>query len=127
MGIPKSSSGEMPFLDHLEELRWRIIYALGAAIVCIAVGFWIALSFDVIGILARPILPLIPEHRLVYTHPGEAFSVILSAAMTIGTVLAAPVILYQVWSFLSPAFLQHERRVAMGVLFSGLVLFIAGA
>ncbi len=127
MGIPKTQSGEMPFLDHLEELRWRIIYSLGSAIIAIGVGFWIALQFDIIGLLARPILPLIPEHRLVYTHPGEAFSVILNAAMTIGVTLAAPMILYQLWSFLSPAFHKHERHVAIGVLFSGLVLFVSGA
>ena len=127
MPIPKSQSGEMPFLDHLEELRWRIIYSLAAVLVSVGIGFWIALSFDVVGLLARPILPLIPEHRLVYTHPGEAFSVILNAALTIGTVLAAPMVLYQVWAFLSPALHRHERRIGMGVLFSGLLLFISGA
>ena len=127
MPIPKSPSGEMPFLDHLEELRWRIIYSLAAILVSVGIGFWIAMSFDVVGLLARPILPLIPEHRLVYTHPGEAFTVILNAALTIGTVLAAPMVLYQVWAFLSPALHRHERRIGMGVLFSGLLLFIAGA
>ena len=127
MPIPKSPSGEMPFLDHLEELRWRIIYSLAAILVSVGIGFWIAMSFDVVGLLARPILPLIPEHRLVYTHPGEAFTVILNAALTIGTVLAAPMVLYQVWAFLSPALHRHERRIGMGVLFSGLLLFIGGA
>src|ERR1700712_5477779 len=124
MGLQKPESGEMPFLDHLEELRWRIIYSLGAALVCIGIGFWIALQFDVVGILAAPILPQLKEHKLVYTHPAEGFTIILNVAMTIGTVLAAPVILYQVWAFLAPAFHQHEKRVAIGVLFSGLLLFV---
>jgi sec-independent protein translocase protein TatC len=127
MPIPKSQAGEMPFLDHLEELRWRIIYSLVALLVCVGAGFWIAVQFDAVGILARPILPLIPEHKLVYTHPSEGFTVILDAAMTIGFVFAAPVILFQVWSFLAPALHKHEKRVAIAVLYAGVVLFVAGA
>jgi sec-independent protein translocase protein TatC len=127
MPIPKSQSGEMPFLDHLEELRWRIIYSLVALLVCVGAGFWIAVQFDAVGILAAPIIPLIPEHKLVYTHPSEGFSVILDSAMTIGLVFAAPVILYQVWSFLAPALHKHEKRVAIAVLYAGVVLFVSGA
>jgi sec-independent protein translocase protein TatC len=127
MPIPKSNSGEMPFLDHLEELRWRIIYSLGAVLICVGIGFWIAMRFDIIRLLASPILPLIPEHRLVYTHPSEGFTVILNAAMTFGLVLAGPVILYQAWAFLAPALHRHEKRVAIAVLFAGVLLFAAGA
>ncbi len=127
MPIPKSASGEMPFLDHLEELRWRIIYSLGAVIICVGIGFWLSIQYDIVGLLARPILPLIPEHKLVYTHPSEGFTVILNAAMTFGFVIAAPVVIYQAWAFLAPALRIHERRVAVGVLFSGVVLFISGA
>jgi len=127
MPIPKSQSGEMPFLDHLEELRWRIIYSLIALLVCAGIGFWAAWRFDAVGILARPILPMIPEHKLVYTHPSEGFTVILNTGMTIGIVFAAPVILYQLWCFLAPALHTHEKRVAIGVLYAGVLLFISGA
>jgi len=127
MSIPKSQSGEMPFLDHLEELRWRIIYALGAVLVCVGVGFWVTLHFDLVGILAKPILKLLPQHVLFFTHPSDKFSISLNTSMTVGLVLAAPVILYQVWLFLAPALHKHEKRVGIGVLFSGTLLFIAGA
>ena len=127
MPIPQSETGEMPFLDHLEELRWRIIYSLVALLVSVGLGFWVSVKFDAVGILAAPIKPLIPEHKLVYTHPSEGFTVILDAAMTIGFVLAAPVILFQVWSFLAPALHKHEKRVAIAVLYAGVVLFAAGA
>jgi sec-independent protein translocase protein TatC len=127
MPIPKSNSGEMPFLDHLEELRWRIIYSLLALVVCVGLGFWLANQYDAVGLLARPILPLIPEHKLAFMHPSEAFSVILDASMTFGFVLASPVIIVQVWSFLAPALKPHEKRVGLVVLFSGVVLFAAGA
>ena len=98
-----------------------------ALVVAVGLGFWLAVQFDAVGLLARPILPLIPEHKLVYTHPSEGFTVILDTAMTFGFVLASPVILYQVWAFLAPALKKHERRVGLGVLFSGLVLFVSGA
>lgn len=127
MGIPNSPSGEMPFLDHLEELRWRIIYALGALLVSVAVGFFIAAQFDIVGLLAQPVLPLIPEHKLVYTHPSEGFTIILNAAVIFGLVVSSPIIIYQIWAFLAPALHVHEKRVGIGVLFSGVFLFVAGA
>jgi sec-independent protein translocase protein TatC len=127
MPIPKSQSGEMPFLDHLEELRWRIIYSLGSALVCVGIGFWVTLHFDLVALLAKPIIDLLPSHALYFTHPSDKFSITLNTAMTCGIVLAAPVILYQAWVFLAPALHAHEKRVGLGVLFSGLVLFVAGA
>jgi sec-independent protein translocase protein TatC len=127
MPIPKSPTGEMPFLDHLEELRWRIIYSLAAVLVCVGVGFFLSVRYDVVGLLARPILPLIPEHKLVFLHPSAGFTVILNAAMTFGFVLASPVIIYQIWAFLAPALHKHERRIGLGVLFSGVLLFLSGA
>jgi len=127
MPIPKSNSGEMPFLDHLEELRWRIIYSLLALGVSVGLGFWLAYTYNAIGLLATPILPLVPEHKLVMLHPSDGFTIILDTAMTFGFVLASPVILYQVWAFLAPALKPHEKRVGLGVLYSGLVLFAAGA
>jgi len=127
MPIPKSNNGEMPLLDHLEELRWRIIYSLLALGVAVGLGFWLAVQYDAVGLLARPILPLIPQHKLAFLHPSEGFTVILDTAMTFGFVLASPVIIYQVWAFLAPALKKHERRVGLGVLFSGLVLFVSGA
>jgi sec-independent protein translocase protein TatC len=127
MPIPKSKSGEMPFLDHLEELRWRIIYSLLALVVSVGLGFWLAVQYDAVSILARPILPLIPEHKLAFLHPSEGFTVILDTAMTFGFVLASPVIIYQVWAFLAPALKPNEKRVGIGVLFSGVLLFVAGA
>jgi sec-independent protein translocase protein TatC len=128
MPIPKSHNGEMPFLDHLEELRWRIIYSLLALAVSAGLGFWLSYQYDVIGLLARPITPLLPPpHKLTMLHPSDGFTIILDTSMTFGLVLASPVILYQVWAFLAPALKSHEKRVGLGVLFSGLALFAAGA
>jgi sec-independent protein translocase protein TatC len=129
MAIPKAPGAEMPFLDHLEELRWRIIYALAALLVGVGIAF-VVLSrkdLDVVGLMARPILPHLPNHKLVFTHPSAGFTIILNASITAGLVLASPVIIYQVWAFLAPALLRHEKRVGLGVLWSGVVLFVLGA
>ena len=126
MPIPKSQTGEMPFLDHLEELRWRIIYSLGALVVGVGIGFFITFKFDLIGLLQRPVLPYLRGHTLVYTHPGDTFSAILQMSLVAGIVVALPVIGYNVWAFLSPALYRHERRIVIPVLLSATGLFVAG-
>ncbi len=127
MPIPKSSSGEMPFLDHLEELRWRIIYALGALVVGVGLGFLAAVKLDLVLWLQKPVLPYLRGQTLVYTHPGDTFSVLMQMAFVVGIAVALPVIGYQVWAFLSPALYKHERRIVIPVLFVALLLFIGGA
>jgi sec-independent protein translocase protein TatC len=126
MPIPKTQTGEMPFLDHLEELRWRIIYSLGALVVGIGIGFLITFKFDLIGVLQKPVLPYLRGHTLVFTHPGDTFSALLQMSFVVGIVVALPVIGYNLWAFLSPALYRHERRVVIPVLFSATVLFIGG-
>jgi sec-independent protein translocase protein TatC len=127
MAIPKSQSGEMPFLDHLEELRWRIIYALGAVLIGVGIGFYLAIRYDVVGWLARPIMYLLPEKKLVFTHPSEGFTIILDVAVTFGLIVASPIVIMQIWAFLVPALKPQEKRVGLVVLFAGILLFIGGA
>lgn len=117
---------EMPFLDHLEELRWRLIRAIGALVVSCSLAFWAVMRFDVLTMLQRPIAPYLGGRKLVYTHPGDAFSIVLTTSLILGTMLALPVILYQVWAFLSPALYKHEKRVVIPVLFGAALLFTAG-
>ena len=124
--MAKQTGAEMPFLDHLEELRWRLIWSLGALAVGIGIGFALVTQFDVIGLLSRPITPLLNGQKLVFTHPGDPFSILLQASFFVGLVLALPVILYQVWAFVSPALYQHEKRVVIPVLVGAVALFAAG-
>jgi sec-independent protein translocase protein TatC len=124
--MAKTSSAEMPFLDHLEELRWRIIWALGALAVGLVIGFVVVIKFKLLHILQQPIAPYLAGHKLVYTHPGDTFSITLSTALIVGVVLASPVIIYQVWAFLSPALHRHERKVVVPVILGAVLLFITG-
>lgn len=126
MPIPKSPTGEMPFLDHLEELRWRIIYSLAALVVGVAIGFLVTFKLDLIAWLQGPVLPYLRGNHLVYTHPGDTFSAILQMSVVVGVVIALPVIGYNLWAFLSPALYKHERRVVIPVLMAATGLFMAG-
>ena len=123
---PGSNSAEMPFLDHLEELRWRIIWSLAALIVGVVGAFVLLQRFDIFVFLEGPILPYLAGNKLKYTHPGDPLSVLITASFSIGIVIALPVIIYQVWAFLSPALYKHEKRVVLPVIFGAILLFVSG-
>lgn len=121
------SAGEMPFLDHLEELRWRIIWSLAALIVGVAIAFVLVFQLDLLTWMQGPILPFLHGHKLVYTHPGDGFSIVLQTSIMVGIVIALPVIVWQVYAFLSPALHRHEKRIAIPVILGAVLLFIGGA
>jgi sec-independent protein translocase protein TatC len=117
---------EMPFLDHLEELRRRLFWIAGAVVIGIVLGFALLSKLDIIRVLERPILPLLHGQKLIYTHPGTSFHILLNASLVLGLILASPVIVGQVWGFLAPALYAHEKRVVVPVLVSMVALFLAG-
>lgn len=123
--MAKNPSGEMPFLDHLEELRWRIVWSLGAVVLGLIAGFTLVVKYELIRILQEPIAPYLPG-KLVYTSPADPFSITLNAAIIIGIIIASPVIIYQVWAFLSPALHRHEKKVVIPVIIGAVLLFVAG-
>jgi Tat protein translocase TatC len=117
----------MPFLDHLEELRWRILYSLLAVAVGTLIGWFIVERIDVIAALKRPIAPLLPDGRLVFTNPVEPFFITLKLAFVVGLVLSSPIVIYQAWAFLVPALYPRERRLIVPALSVGVLLFLGGA
>ena len=114
----------MPFLDHLEELRWRILKSLAAVAVAFVFTFWLCTGsgLDIIGIAIKPIQPYLHGKALNYTGVVEPFTLLIEAA----GVLAAPVVAYQVWAFLVPALTDKERRALIPVLIAAALLFLAG-
>lgn len=125
--MAETDSVEMPFLDHLEELRWRLLWSISALIVGVVGAFILLYNVDIIAWLEKPIQPYLHGHKLVYTHPGDPFQIILNASIPLGVVLALPVIVYQVWAFVAPALFEHERKAIIPVFFGAILLFIAGA
>src|SRR5829696_2378477 len=121
------STAEMPFLDHLEELRWRIIWSLVAIVVCVGIGFVLVIKFNLLFWLQEPIAPYLHGRRLMNTHPGGGFSIMMQTAIIIGVVLALPVVIFQAWLFLSPALHRHEKKVVVPVIIGAVALFIGGA
>jgi len=111
----------MSLVDHLTELRSRLVRVILAVTIGAAVGF--AASEQVISIL-RTALPT--DEPLQVLEVGEAFSIRLRIAFVIGIILAMPVILYQVWAFVAPGLTDAEKRAARPWIPLALVFFVLG-
>jgi len=130
-GVDKATADEMPamgFLDHLEELRRRIIYA----IIAVAGGFFVCWGYAerIYEIMQRPIMDALRHNglseKLVYLNPTEPFNLYLKVGMMAGLFVASPIVLYQVWAFISPGLYRHEKRYVVPFMVSTVSLFLAG-
>jgi Tat protein translocase TatC len=117
----------MPFLDHLEELRWRILWSLLALALGTVAGWLIVNRIDVITLLKQPIAPFLPNGQLMFTSPTEPFLLTLKVSFAIGCLLASPIVIYQIWAFLAPALYEREKRLIVPSLGVGVILFLVGA
>ncbi|HVM53497.1 MAG TPA: twin-arginine translocase subunit TatC [Acidimicrobiales bacterium] len=116
----------MSLVDHLTELRTRIIIAAIAVAVGGVVGF--LLYTPVLDLLQRPYCDIQPDScQFVVTDPLESFSIRLKLSAYIGLLLASPVVLWQLWRFITPGLYEREKRYAVPFVASGVVLFLIGA
>jgi len=124
----RNPRGEMPFLDHLEELRWRILWSLIAIAVGTGIGIGLVYYYDVLELLIVPVREAWgdPNLQLIYLSPAVPFFVMLKLGVIVGLIFAFPIVVYQIWAFLSPALEKREKRAVVPALYLGLVLFIAG-
>ncbi len=118
----------MGFLDHLEELRRRIVYSIAA----VALGFfacWWKVE-KIYDIMQRPIMDALRNNgmseKLVYLNPTEPFNLYLKIAALAGLFLTSPFVLYQVWMFISPGLYRNEKRYVVPFMVSTIALFSAG-
>lgn len=140
MTTPKKKRGEMPFLDHLEEFRWRIFKILGALFVASLIGFVLVLQFGVMDLLLAPLTKVIEalaaddaswlgmtgDGRLMFLNLTEPFFFMLKMGLLTGFILSSPIVGYQIWAFLVPAMEERERKVIVPSLAMGVVLFSLG-
>ena len=114
--------GTMSFMDHLGELRSRIMWSLIAAGVGLVIAFFI--TDPVMRFISRPLVGM--KTGLVFTSPTEAFWTWMKVAMVLGIFISMPGILYQVWKFVSPGLHEHEKKYAAPFIVAGSLLFLIG-
>ena len=120
------SAGQMSFLDHLEDLRRRLVLACLGLLAGMAVSLaFVQRVFDFVFVPINAQLP--PDSHFIYTRPGEALSIYIQIALISGAVLAAPWILFQVWLFIAPGLYQREKRFAIPFVLLTSIGCIAGA
>lgn len=115
---------EMTFLEHLEELRWRILKSL-AAIVIFAILAFIKADW-LINFLTAPALRLNEPVVLQALKVSDMFMVQLIASLMTGLVLASPVVIYQIWRFVEPAMGKSSRRTTLSIVLFGTFFLLAG-
>ena len=118
---------EQPFVQHLMELRDRLIYSLAGLVVCmILLAIWPSPS-GLIDLIAAPIRAHMPPGaKLIAVGVFSPFFVPLKVLMMAGVLLALPWLMYQVWAFVAPGLYGHEKRLALPLIFFGSMLAYGG-
>ncbi len=121
------SHGEMGILEHLEELRRRLIHSIAIVLSCSFIAYCFA--DDIFNFLAKPLLEILPEmqNKMVFTSLPEVFFVHIRLAFFSGIFIAVPFLLYQLWKFVVPALHKEEKKLLVPFLFLSILLFITGA
>jgi sec-independent protein translocase protein TatC len=119
-------AGKMSFLEHLDELRKRLIYSLVS--LCVGVGIAALFIEQIYQFVMRPMQQMLPPGgRLIFTEGPEAFMLYIRLAIIAGLVIAAPLIMIQLWLFISPALFSKERKFAVPFVVLASAGFIGGA
>ncbi|MGB7408381.1 MAG: twin-arginine translocase subunit TatC [Pontixanthobacter sp.] len=127
LGVQDIDETQAPLLDHLVELRGRLV----RCVLALAAGFAVGLVFadDIYGFLVRPLEAAFPpgEGRLIYTQLYEAFFVELKVALFAGFCMTFPIIANQLWAFVAPGLYAKEKKAFLPFLFATPILFLSGA
>jgi len=116
---------EMPFLDHLEELRWCILKSLAAVGILAIASFYFSTYF--LDVMTRPIHQVNPVPKVIFLSPTGMFLVRITLSLVAGVVFGFPFIFYQIWKFVMPGLYEHERRYVIPVIVACTFFFITGA
>jgi sec-independent protein translocase protein TatC len=114
----------MTFLEHLEELRVRLM----RCIIALIVGFLACWGFAerIFHVMTDPLRRADASVQFIFTEPTEAFMLYMKMAFFVGIFVASPYILYQVWAFIAPGLYPHEKGYAIPFIVFGTVFFVLG-
>ncbi|CAO0820629.1 Sec-independent protein translocase protein TatC [Desulfarculales bacterium] len=122
----EEAPSRMSFLEHLGELRNRLIYSAYAMLGAFMVAF--CFKEHLYDLLKKPLEPYLPAGaRLIYTSPAELFFTYMKVSLLAGAIVASPVIFYQLWKFVAPGLYEKERKLVWPFVFTSSGLFIVGA
>lgn len=117
--------GRMSFLDHLDELRRRILYSVYSVLGAAVVAF--AFVERILNEVTRPMLADLPSGTLLGTEALDPIMIYFKAGLLVAIVIASPLILLQVWYFIAPGLYSKEKRLAVPFVFTSTALFLTGA
>jgi sec-independent protein translocase protein TatC len=123
----RERSGGQTVLEQLDNARGRLIASLVAIVVGTGIGFYVAMSFDVLGVFTAPIEPYLNGEKLKYLSPTDPFFITLKLALAIGLVLTLPYLLAQLWAVGAPLLRPEEKRYVRPAIGASVVLFVVGA
>ncbi len=125
---PDSSAdqSDMPLIEHLLELRNRLLKMVLAVVICFAAIY--PFANELYLLMSQPLRELLPVGQMmIATDITSPFFAPLKLALVLAVFTAIPVILYQLWSFVAPGLYAHEKRLAFPLLFTSVILFYLGA
>jgi sec-independent protein translocase protein TatC len=116
---------KMSFLEHLEELRQRLV----RMVIALCVGFAICWSFreQIFAVMTAPLRKTGFKDQFIFTGPAEALLLYMKMAFFVGIFVASPYILWEIWAFIAPGLYRHEKMYAIPFVLFGSLFFIAGA
>jgi sec-independent protein translocase protein TatC len=124
--ISADSDKELPLVQHLIELRTRLLWVVGV-VFALFLGLYAAFANDIYAIVSAPLMELLPANSsMIATDITSPLLTPMKLTFFVALVLAIPYILYQIWSFVAPGLYKHEKRIALPILFSSVILFYIG-
>lgn len=127
MAEDRPDEKRMPLLDHLIELRMRLIYCVVGFVACFFVAFFF--KEDIFFFLVRPLARLMESRtgaRMIFTAPQEAFFTYVKQSFFVAAFISFPIVASQVWMFVAPGLYKHEKRAFLPFLVATPVLFFLG-
>lgn len=117
---------ELPLVQHLIELRTRLLRTI-VVIFAVFLGLYAKFATEIYAIVSAPLMKLLPENAsMIATDITSPLLTPMKLTFFVALILSIPYILYQIWAFVAPGLYKHEKRIALPILVSSVLLFYVG-